>query len=141
MPTPAFAPPVGAEGTAEWTVGPEHLAEALGNPGVRVLATPMLLDVMEMAAHHALLPFLPSDWVTLGLSVQLEHLKPTPPGFRVRARAVITEVDRQRVAFSVEVYDDLELVGRGRHERFCLPRATFLDRVRAKIAARSSPGR
>lgn len=136
-----FAPPVGAEGTAEWTVGAEHLAEALGNPGVRVLATPMLLDLMEMAAHQAVTPFLPADWVTLGMTAQLEHLRPTPPGFRVRARAVITHVDRQRVAFSVEVYDDLELVGRGRHERFCLPRATFLERVQAKSSARSSPER
>jgi fluoroacetyl-CoA thioesterase len=134
-----FAPVPGAVGVLERRVEPQDLAEAFGNPGVRVLATPALLGVVELAAHNALLPFLPEGWVTLGTMVELQHLRATPPGFQLRAVAVIRSVDRRRVLFDVEVRDDVEVVGRARHERFCLPEAEFLKRVRQKLALREGP--
>lgn len=132
-----FAPVPGAIGVLEHTVEQQDLADAFGNPGVRVLATPALLGVVELTAHNALLPYLPDGWVTLGTMVELQHLKATPPGFRLRAVSVIRSVDRRRVLFDVEVRDDMEVVGRARHERFCLPEAEFLERVRQKTVLRS----
>ncbi|PSR20843.1 MAG: thioesterase [Sulfobacillus acidophilus] len=131
-----FQPQIGLIGTAHWTVGTQHLAEALGNPGVRVLATPMLLDLMEVAAHNALIEVLPNDWVSLGMSATLQHLRPTPVGFHVWAQATVVGVDRQKVDFEVTVYDDQELVGLAQHSRFCLPRVELERRIAAKQAAR-----
>jgi predicted thioesterase len=130
-----FLPRIGLKGTAKWIVGANHLAEALGNPGVRVLATPMMLDLMEMAAHNALIDVLPDDWITLGISANLKHLGPTPIGFNVWAEATVVGVDRQKVDFEVIVHDDQELVGEAQHSRFCLPRAEFERRIAAKQAA------
>jgi predicted thioesterase len=127
-----FSPKIGDTGEAQWTVSPEHLAHALGNEGVRVLATPMLLDLMEIAANNALISALPPDWITLGIHADLRHLKVTPEGFNVTARAVITAVDRQKVQFRIDVHDDVELVGQGTHERFCMPRSEFLRMVEKK---------
>ncbi len=131
-----FSPQVGAQGVASWVVGPEHLADALGNDGVMVLATPMLLDLMEIAADRALSSALPKDWVTLGTLADFKHLKLTPLGFQVTARATVTAVDRQKIRFQIEVHDDLDLIGEGWHERFCLPKEDFLAMVQAKRAAR-----
>ena len=129
-----FRPEVGTTANVSFIVGPEHTAAAFGNPGVDVLATPMLLDFIEIAAGKALASALPADWTTLGTGAWFRHLKPTPLGFTVTATATIIEVDRQRVRFHVEVRDEIELVGDGEHERFCLP----TDRYRTMIQQKQS---
>jgi fluoroacetyl-CoA thioesterase len=141
-----FAPVPGAVGVLERRVALQDLAEAFGNPGVRVLAIPALLGVVELAAHNALLLFLPEGLVTLGTMVELQHFRATPPGFQLRVVTLIRSVDRRRVLFDIEARDDVEVAGRARHERFCLPEAEFLKRVRQKLglregsAAPSQPG-
>lgn len=135
MTTPDFLPTVGLVGEAHWIIAPEHLADTLGNDGVKVLATPMLLDLMELAAHNALVNTLPEGWITLGIHANFRHLKMTPPGYLLRARAVVTAVDRQKVHFNIEVHDDIDLVGEGTHERFCMPRQDFLRIVEKKRRA------
>lgn len=131
-----FSPVVGMKGRAEWIVSAQHLADAVGNAGVKVLSTPMLLDLMEIAAGDALAAAMPPDWVSLGISVNLKHLRLTPEHFHVHAKATIVGIDRQKVDFWIQVYDDLELVGEAAHSRFCLPKAELEQRISSKTARR-----
>jgi len=127
-----FLPQVGMEGHWSWVVGHEHSADALGNAGVLVLATPMVLDLMEIASVQALLPGLPDDWISLGIHAELRHLQATPLGSRVHATSRVVQVDGPKVTFQVEVFDEWEKVAEGTHTRYCLPRLEFDRRVAAK---------
>ncbi len=125
---------------AQWTVSSKHLAESFGNDGVPVLATPMLLDLMEIAADNAIRPVMPEDWISLGVSANLKHLKLTPEGFVIWAEAVVVAIDRQKIAFHIKVYDNLDLVGEAEHSRFCMPRQRLDDQIqdkRSRLSTRS----
>lgn len=129
----SFTPTLGLKGSFECTVSPEHLADAFGNADVAVLATPMLLDLMEVAAHQALQPIMPHNWVSLGISADFKHLRLTPSGLKVRAEATIIAIDRQKIDFHVEVYDEIELVGKGYHSRFCMPKTQLDEKIQSKM--------
>ncbi|MGH7267862.1 MAG: thioesterase family protein [Candidatus Rokuibacteriota bacterium] len=122
----------GLVGEIEIVVQPPDTADAMGNPGVHVLATPRLVALLEDAAIRALQPHLPAGAGTVGTRVDVRHLAATPVGMRVRARAVLRQVDGRRYVFEVEAHDALEKIAEGTHERFQILQARFLERVAEK---------
>ena len=58
---------VGAKGMAELVVGPEHTAPRVGSGRVAVLATPVMINLIEAAALAAAEDFLPSGHQSLGI--------------------------------------------------------------------------
>lgn len=122
----------GLVGEVEVEVTPQMTASAVGNEGVAVLSTPHLIGLMESAAGRAVHPHLPPGAGTVGILVNIRHLAATPVGLRVRARAVLREVDGRRLIFDVEAHDDHEKVGEGIHERFQIQTDRFLTRVMEK---------
>lgn len=108
-------------------------ADALGNPGVMVLATPCILTLIENACSAMLQPHLPAGAATVGTVVELKHLGATPLGMQVRTKATLLETDGRRYVFSVEVWDAKEKVAESRHERFLVnDLAKFLARAMKK---------
>ena len=125
----------GATAEITMTVGPEHTADRLGNPGVQVFATPFLIGFLENAANAVLRSHLPAGASTVGTMVEMRHLAATPVGMKVRAKATLVESDGRRSLFSVEAWDEKEKIAEGRHERFLVPDlAKFLARVMKKAA-------
>lgn len=115
------------------TVTADLTADALGNTGVMVLATPCVLTLVENACNAMLQPHLPAGAATVGTFVELKHLAATPLGMTVRARATLLDTDGKRFVFSVEVWDDKEKVAESRHERFLVQDlAKFLARAMKK---------
>lgn len=100
------------------TVTPEHTADALGNTGVMVFATPFLIGLLENAAHGVIKPHLPAGASTVGTMVEMKHLAATPVGMTVRAKATLLETDGRRFLFTVEAWDAKEKIAEARHERF-----------------------
>ena len=100
------------------TVTPDLTADALGNAGVMVFATPCVLTLIENACSEMLRPHLPAGAATVGTVVEMKHLGATPLGMKVRARATLNETDGRRYVFAVEVWDEKEKVAEARHERF-----------------------
>ncbi|MEX2145757.1 MAG: thioesterase family protein [Candidatus Rokuibacteriota bacterium] len=116
-----------------WTVTPERTADAMGNHGVTVFATPFLIGLLENAAHGMIGPLLPAGASTVGTMVEMRHLAATPVGMTVRAKATLLETDGRRYLFTVEAWDAKEKVAEGRHERFVVADlATFLARTMKK---------
>lgn len=109
-------------------------ADRMGNPGVRVFATPELVRHFEMVATRAVADGLRPGQSTVGTHVDVRHLAATPVGMRITLRATLTEVDARRLRFRLEAEDEQERVGEGTHERFVVDTATFLGRVDAKAA-------
>ena len=92
----------GAEGIYEVVVEDRHTAHALGNDGVRVVATPMLAHFCALAAQRAIAPALSKGEVAVPLRTTLAHLKAAAPGSRIVAAARVTEVDGQEIGLAVE---------------------------------------
>ncbi|MGH2393861.1 MAG: thioesterase family protein [Candidatus Limnocylindria bacterium] len=125
--------PPGASAEVALTVTPDRTADAMGNRGVHVLATPFVVGLLENAAGAVLTPHLPAGAGTVGTMVEMRHLAATPVGMRVRARATLMQGDGRRFLFSVEAWDDKEKIAEGRHERFVVADIqAFLDRAMKK---------
>ncbi|MDE0172076.1 MAG: hypothetical protein OYH76_11940 [Defluviicoccus sp.] len=92
----------GAEGIYEVVVEDRHTAHALGNDGVRVVATPMLAHFCALAAQRAIAPALSKGEVAVPLRTTLAHLRAAAPGSRIVAAARVTEVDGQEIGLAVE---------------------------------------
>jgi len=99
----------------------------------RVFATGFMVGLMEWACLLAILPHL--DWPSeqsVGTHVNLSHSAATPPGFEVRAKVKLVQVDGRRLVFEVEANDGVDTICKGTHERFLINAAKFVERVKAK---------
>ena len=115
------------------TVTPDMTAEASNVEGMApVLATPRLISYLERTAHLAVWPLLESGQSTVGILVYVRHLAATPVGMTVRFRAELVEVDRRRLVFKVEAWDEVEKIGEGTHERFIIDVARFQSGIEKK---------
>lgn len=122
----------GVIGEVQHRVTPDTFASRWGNPGIEVLATPVVVGWLEDAAIHAVQPYLEPGQGSVGTMVSMKHLAATPAGMTVRATATVTEVDGRRIRFAVEAHDEKEKIAEGEHERFIVNMAKFLDRVAQK---------
>ncbi len=122
----------GLVGEATLVVEEKHTARHLGSGGVNVLATPIMIALMEEASRNAVEPLLEVGQLTVGASLDVKHLAPTPMGMQVTARAELLAVDGRMLTFHVEAHDEREQVGEGTHVRAVIVLEKFLARVKAK---------
>jgi fluoroacetyl-CoA thioesterase len=123
----------GLKGSAEIVVGEQHTAPHVGSGRVRVLATPVMVNLMEAAALHAVEGLLPAGYQTVGTHLDLKHYAATPVGMRVRAYAELTQVEKRTLTFSVHAEDEKERIGEGIHERIIINLERFDQRMQEKI--------
>jgi len=124
----------GISGTAELVVGEEHTAPRVGSGKVHVLATPVMINLIEAAALAAIEHLLPEGYQSLGTHLDVRHIAATPVGMRVRASVEVIKMESRTVVFRVEVHDEKDLIGDGVHERVVVNVAKFDERVRRKLA-------
>jgi len=133
-PPPFPVIPVGVSHTLSVTVDRALSADALGNPGVRAYATPMLVLGVEQAAVTSITPFLGDGFISLGTHIDLRHLAPTPVGSEARITVRLEAAEGRRLMFSVVAEDGIERIAVGGHERYLARTADFLDRLERKAA-------
>jgi len=97
-----------------------------------VLATPVMIMVMENAALNAIKPFLGAGESALGTRVDVRHLAATPVGRCVKGEAEVTNVDGRRIEFAIQATDGIEIIGTGSHERVIIDLGQFAERLRSK---------
>src|SRR3954469_15073696 len=124
----------GSTGTAAIIVGEEHTAPSIGSGRVHVLATPVMINLMEAAALDAIERLLPPGHQSLGTHLNVGHYAATPVGMGLRATAVVTRVDDRTIQFRVEAFDDNERVGDGTHTRVVVNVERFDQRVQRKLS-------
>jgi len=122
----------GLIGKSEMVVKEEDLVSRLGSIDVDILSTPRLIQLLEEAAIDAIQKYITSDQLSLGTRVKIKHLSPTPLGMKVTAHAILKEVDKNRLFFLVDAYDEMEKVAEGEHERLLVPKERFLQKVERK---------
>lgn len=108
----------------------EHTAKQLGSGSVEVLATPMLIALMEAAALEAVQGYLAEGWTTVGTRVEMEHMRATPLGGRVTAEATLIKRADRVLEFTVQAWDGFGAVGQGTHTRVIIDRDRFMAKLK-----------
>ena len=129
----------GRVGSATLCVGEEHTAAHVGSGRAPVLATPVMVALMEAAAVDCIERSQPEGHESLGVRIDVEHSAPTPIGQTVTATAELKEVSGRTLSFAVEARDSLGLIGRGRHTRIVVDSERFRAKARAKAGAKRHP--
>jgi predicted thioesterase len=127
--------PIGREGCSELVVADAHTAPRVGSGLIRVLATPVMINLMEAAALDAVEALLPDGHQSLGIRLDVTHNAATPVGMRVVATARLVGVEGRRLKFAVEARDEKEPIGGGTHERVVVNVERFDERVRKKVGS------
>jgi fluoroacetyl-CoA thioesterase len=99
-----------------------------------VFATGYMVGLIEWTCIQAVTPFL--DWPeeqTVGTHINVSHLAATPPGLEVTVTVRLLEVDGRRLLFEVEAHDGVDLITRGKHERFIINKEKFDRKIKSKI--------
>lgn len=122
----------GLVGTAELVVAEEQTAPRVGSGRIPVLATPVMINVIEAAALAAVEHLLPAGHQSLGIHLDVRHFAATPVGLKVTATAEVIAVDGRSVTFRVSARDDREPIGEGTHQRVVVNVARYEERVRRK---------
>src|SRR5271165_1486489 len=91
----------GLTGTAEIVVGPEHTAPFVGSGRIAVLATPVMINIIEAAALNAVEHLLPAGHQSLGIHLDVSHVAATPVGLRVTAAAEVIAIEGRTIKFRV----------------------------------------
>ena len=125
---------LGLKGAAELLVGEEHTAPKVGSGRVHVLATPVMINLIEAAALAAVEHLLPPGQQSLGTHLDVRHFAATPVGMRVRAEAELIKIEGRLLTFRVSAADAIEHIGAGTHERVVVTLDRFDQRVQKKVA-------
>ena len=101
-----------------------------------VFATGFMVGLIEWTCIQALNPHL--DWPeeqTVGTYIDISHIAATPPGLEVTAKVKLIEVDGRKLVFEVEAHDGVDLITRGKHERFIINKDKFDRKMKEKSSA------
>ena len=128
----------GLTGTAEIVVGTRDTAPHVGSGKIGVLATPIMVNLMEAAALQAVERFMPPGHQTVGTHLDVKHFAATPVGMRVRAHAELVKVAGRALTFTIRAEDEREAIGEGIHERLIINVDRFDVRMQKKLAARAA---
>jgi fluoroacetyl-CoA thioesterase len=103
-----------------------------------VFATGFLVGFLEWACIKAVIPHL--DWPreqTVGTHIDVSHEAATPPGLEVTAKVELIAVEGRKLIFTVEAHDGVDVISRGRHERFVIIKEKFDAKVGQKMRGQS----
>src|SRR5580704_15847268 len=126
--------PIGATGSFSLVVMPDHLASRFKDVTLPpVLATPVMIMVMENSALNAIKPYFDAGESALGTRVDVRHLAATPLGRRVTGEATVTNVDGRRIEFSIRATEGDKEIGTGTHERVVVQLSKLAERMKANF--------
>jgi len=123
----------GLTGTAEIIVGTRDTAPHVGSGKIGVLATPIMVNLMEAAALQAVERFMPPGHQTVGTHLDVKHFAATPVGLRVVAHAELVKVEGRTLTFRIRAEDEREPIGEGFHERLIINVERFDVRMQKKL--------
>ena len=122
----------GIKGTREIFVTEDNTAKRLKSGELDVFATPAMVALIEETAWRSIAEELSSEETTVGIKIDVRHISATPIGLKVRCETELVEIDRKRLVFYVEVFDEYDKICDGTHERFIVNRENFLNKVTMK---------
>lgn len=123
----------GIKFSLEREVTEDLTARVVGSGTLDVFATPAMIALIEETAWRSVAPELEEGQGTVGISLNVEHVAPTPVGMTVRCETVLSSIDGRKLGFDVTVYDDCGIIGKGTHERFIINNEKFQAKANGKV--------
>ncbi len=105
-------------------------AAAVGNRGVDVVATTVLVLFCEELSNRMIQPFFDEGELAVGTRVCVDHLAPATAGLPVRVTATLTRLDGRHLEFSLRVHQRDSLVMEGAHHRTIVREEKFSRNIR-----------
>jgi len=100
-----------------------------------VFSTPAMIGMMETACSHAIRQALPPGKITVGVRIEVDHLRAVPAGTTVIANSRLVEVTGRRLIFEVEARNGSETLGRGRVFHVIVDHAQFLSTAEENMSS------
>jgi len=123
---------VGSRAETQIVVGTRDTAFHVGSGKIKVLATPVLIMLLEEAALNAVEGYLSSGFQTVGTHLDVSHIAATPVGMKVSAYAEVIAVEGRKISFRLWAEDESEKISEGTHQRIIVDVERFDSRVSAK---------
>lgn len=125
---------VGLKNSGEMPVTESDTAIFVGSGSLKVLATPKMIALMEKVSAELAEKNLPAEFTSVGISLNVEHIAPTPVGMKIRVESELVEISGRKLTFEVAAFDEAEKIGKGRHERFIVDGKKFQAKTDGKIS-------
>lgn len=122
--------PQGQKGEKETLVNETNTAKAYGSGLIDVFATPAMIALMENTAHCSIQDFLPQGMVTVGIEINVKHIKATPIGKTVKCYSSLEKVDGKRLYFTIEAFDQEGKIGEANHIRYIVDALKFVEKLK-----------
>ena len=110
-----------------------NTALAMGSGTQRVFATPAMIALCEGCCAESIEDLLDEGMTSVGIKVDIEHIAASPLGASILCKSRLITVDGRRLDFEVEVYDNADLIGKGRHTRFIVDADRFVNKTYSKL--------
>lgn len=123
----------GIQGVLTNTVRDSQTAQVQESGNIEVFSTPSLVALVEKACWMSIDQFLEEGQTTVGTAMDIKHLRATPVGMQVVAHTKLESVEGKKLTFHFEVYDDVDLISEGRHERYIVEAKAFEDNTNDKL--------
>lgn len=123
---------IGKKNRIEKIVLDSETALAFGSGSIEVFSTPNMVGLMEKTALILVESLMPKEYSTVGTSLDVKHIAATPVGMKVYSEAELVEVDRKRLVFKIQAWDEKEKIGEGMHERFIVKSVDFMNKALSK---------
>ena len=120
----------GLHHSEQLVVAHKDTAAVYGSGALEVFATPAMIALMEKTCLMGVSDKIGEGNTTVGIAVNIKHLKASPVGATIRCDAKLVEVDRRRMVFEVRCYEGETLVGEGIHERFVVESEKFMSKFK-----------
>lgn len=114
----------------ETLVTENETAIKMGSGDLEVYATPAMIALMENTAKSLIITELPDGYTTVGIEMNVQHIKSSPIGARISCKATLTKIDRKKLFFNVEASDNTDVIGKGSHIRYIVNSEDFMAKTK-----------
>lgn len=111
-----------------------EVTKNMRNNDVAVLSMPTIISTIEMLCSKMLAEhLLDNNLTSIGTKINIKHISPTPAGMNIKAKATVLNVDRNKIIFKADVWDQNDLICTGFHNRIIVNREKFENQANNKL--------
>ncbi len=122
----------GIKGHQTKIVEKKDTATQIGSGLAEVFATPSMIALMEQTAYKSIEDILPEGYSSVGIEINVKHLKASLPGAIITCKSEINKIDGKKVSFEIIASDENGIIGTANHTRYIINSKEFINKLKTK---------